>query len=71
MMEVATVPKYLTTKEIAERLVMDHSQVRRAVAHGWLIGEKRGHTTLITESNLKRWVDAGKPVYPNKNKKLK
>ncbi len=65
-MEMVAVPKYLTTKEVAERIEMDHSQVRRAVAHGWLKAEKKGHTTLITEVNLQRWVDAGKPVYPKK-----
>lgn len=68
-MEMLTVTKSYTTKEVAEKLEKDWSMVRRAVAHGWLKGEVRGHTTLITEANLQRWIDAGCPVYPNKKTK--
>lgn len=68
-MKVLELTKYYTTKEVSEKLEKDHSMVRRAVAHGWLKGEVRGHTTLITEANLQRWIDAGCPVYPNKKRK--
>lgn len=68
-MEIALMPKYLTTKEIAERINMDHSQVRRAIAHGWLKATKMGHTSLVTERNLQKWLDEGKRVYPNKKRK--
>jgi excisionase family DNA binding protein len=68
-MEAVVVKKVYTTKEIAEQLGKDHSMIRRAVAHGWLIGEKKGQTTLITEANLKRWIDAECPVYPRKKTK--
>jgi excisionase family DNA binding protein len=60
-------PNYLTTKEIADQLGWDHSQVRRAIANGWLKSQKKGHTNLITQAEFIRWKKAGATVYPKKS----
>lgn len=41
--------------------------IRRAIANGWLQATTYGHTNLVSEDDLKAWLDAGATVYPKKS----
>ena len=67
-MEAVLMPKFISTKEAAERAeYKDSSTIRRAILNGWLKATKLGHDWLIDEKDFNKWLDADRPVYPKKS----
>lgn len=59
--------KFLTTKEVAEKLNLSRSRVYQLIEQKKLIADKIGRDYLIKESSLKNVETYGKPGRPSKD----